>query len=277
MLSRLPLRAQYRLGDWLGFVVRNTPNQISKQARANIELCFTGSDPAERQRLYLESVRHTCYSMTELAALWCWPIERVLALVGTTDVCPEFEASTRGRIILAPHLGSWETLVLWLGRACNAIILYKRRENRRLDEFIKQARSRSGGSPVPTQKSGLRRLLVGLKEGRSLMILPDQRPGGKKAFIESRFFGFDAPTTTLVYSLCSKVDCDVFIATMYRVDPAGGFGLRIEPLKHEHLVADESGSAQYMNDEIERRVRLYPEQYQWGYHRFKSTVFQSMP
>ena len=120
----------------------------------------------------------------------------------------------------------------------------------------------------------MRKLLIGIREGRTLMILPDQRPGRNKAFIESTFFGFDAPTSTVVPNLCSKVECDVFIATMYRSTPVGEFGLRIEPLDYARLSGDEVESAAYMNGAIERLVRDYPGQYQWGYRRFKSTAYK---
>ena len=155
-------------------------------------------------------------------------------------------------------------------------MLYKRRKNRQADDFIRQVRARSGGTLVPTKKRGLRQLLVGMREGKSLMILPDQKPGGKKAYIDSSFFGISAPTTTLVHNLCSKVACSVFIATMYRSTPVGEFGLRIEPLDRERLSGDAIDSAAYMNGAIERLVRQYPEQYQWGYRRFSSTAYKSL-
>ena len=275
-LSRLSLRNQYRLAKCFALAIRLIPNQVSRQAQANIRLCFADAGTAEQQRLYRETLRHTCYASTELAAVWCWPVERVLGLITTTEVCPEFENSSRARIILAPHLGCWEIMAQWLGRHYQAMFLYKRRKNRVLDAYVNQSRARTGGEPVPTKKRGLRKLLVGLKENRCLMILPDQRPARNRAFIESTFFGHDAPTTTVVHNLCRKMECDVFIATMYRSNPPGEFGLRIEALDYERLAGEEKESALYMNESIEQLVRQYPEQYQWGYRRFKSTAFQSL-
>jgi KDO2-lipid IV(A) lauroyltransferase len=184
--------------------------------------------------------------------------------------------STRGRIILAPHLGSWETLAVWLGSQINAMFLYKRRKNKAIDAFIKHARARSGGIPLSTRKSGLRQALIGLRQGGSLMILPDQKPSYNKASIASSFFGLSAPTTTLVQNLCSKLDCDVFIAVAYRSVPAGEFRLCIEPLELARLADEEIESAKYMNQQIEQRVRQAREQYQWGYRRFSNKVYESV-
>ena len=275
VLSHFSLRLQYRLADIIAFFVRNTTNQLSRQVRENIALCFSDLGEAGQKNLYRETIRQTCYAMTELAAVWCWPTEKILAQVASVEICDEFEHSTRGRIILAPHLGSWETLVIWLGNNCNAMIMYKRRKNKAVDEFVRTARGRSGGVPVPTKKHGLRKLLIGLRAGNSLMILPDQQPSKSKARIKAEFFGVSAPTTTLVHNLCSKVECDVFLASMQRSSPPGNFSLRIQPLDHASLAADEVDSAQYMNDHIERLVRHSLEQYQWGYRRFSDNAYKA--
>ena len=205
------------------------------------------------------------------------PVEQVLARIRSLDICEEFERGGRARILLAPHLGSWETLAVWLGRHRQAIMLYKQRKQkyRDTDRFVVSARSRSGGTLVSTSTQGLRELLLGLKRGRTVLILPDQKPGQRKGSIDATFFGHDAETTTLVQTLCSKVDCDVFIACALRSTPPGKFDLHISPLEHARLAADKTASAQYMNDAIEALVRKSPEQYQWGYRRFEPHVYSS--
>ena len=90
LASHLSLKSLYRLGDLLALFVRYTSNQVSRQARANIELCFADLDQNFRRQLYRDSLRHTCYSMTELAAVWCWPVEKLLAQISTTDICNIF-------------------------------------------------------------------------------------------------------------------------------------------------------------------------------------------
>jgi Kdo2-lipid IVA lauroyltransferase/acyltransferase len=274
LLSRASLQSLYRLGDVLAFCLGNTPNSLSRQTRQNLALCFPDLDAAARRRLYRQVMRQNCYAATELAALWHWPLERVEACITRVEVCASFNECTRGRIILTPHLGSWEMLAVWLGNhSSNPMFLYKRRKNKAVEAYVKQARARAGGTPVPTKKAGLRQALIGLKQGRSLVVLPDQKPASNKAHIASSFFGFDAPTTTLVHSLSSKLDCEPFIAVVYRNSSAGEFSLHIEPLERAHLAGDEQQSAHYMNQEIERRVRACPEQYLWGYRRFSNAVY----
>ena len=276
LLSHASLRTLYRLGDFLALLVGNTPNRVSRTTRQNIALCFPELDLGAQRRLYRLAIRHTCYCAVEVAAVWCWPIDKIQKRITQIEICDSFDQSTRGRIILLPHLGSWETLAVWLGQRSNVMYLYKQNKNKAMDAFIKQARARTGGIPVPTKKRGLRQLLVGLKRGGSVVILPDQRPRPNKVQIASTFFGLSAPTTTLVQNLCSKLDCDVFIAVVYRNAAAGEFRLSIEPLELARLAGDEIESALYMNQQIELRVRQAREQYQWGYRRFSNQVYESV-
>ena len=273
LLSHTSLRFQYRLANFAAFVLHHTPNQLSAQIKQNIRLCFNDLPKPEQQRIGRESMRHTCYSAIELATLWFWPLDKVLGQITSFDICAEFDQCAGGKIILVPHLGSWEAMALWLGNSGDAIFLYKRIKDQAIDQFIKQARSRSGGTPVPTKKRGLRQLLVGLKNGDTLMILPDQKPPKNKARIDAEYFGAPAPTTTLVRSLCNKIECEVFLATMYRNSPAAEFSLIIRRLDYQNLAHDEATSAQYMNDNIEQLVRQFPEQYQWSYRRFSNRAY----
>jgi len=273
LLTHFPLRFQYRFANAMAFVAGAIPNRFSRQMHENIGLCFPRLDQSAQEQLYRRALRHTIYVFTELAAVWRWPAEKILPCITTLDICAEFQQTDRGKIVLAPHLGSWEMLGIWLGQHCDAIILYKRLKDKALDEYIRQLRGRTGGTPVPTKKHGLRKLLIGLRTNSTLMILPDQKPGVGKARIKSEFFGISAPTTTLVRNLCNKVDCDVFIATIYRSSPPGEFGLIIQPLDRERLASDEATSARYMNDKIEQLVRQFPEQYQWSYRRFSNKAY----
>jgi KDO2-lipid IV(A) lauroyltransferase len=276
LLSHCSIKTQHRIGDLLGFFVNRIPNQLSTQADNNIRLCLGGLNRAKQERLKKDTILHTCYSLTELAAIWCWPVEKILARVETENVCDQFTNSSKGKIIVAPHLGSWELLNIWLAGKTRLWSLYKPQKNPAMDRFILQSRGRNGAQLVPTNASGLRKIIRGIKQGDTIMVLPDQKPRAGRAQIDSHFFGHAAPTTPLVRNICRKQDCDVFIAVMYRRQSNGTFELSIEPLAHDRLAASEHESAQYLNDEIEKLVKAHLEQYQWGYERFAHSEYRSL-
>ena len=94
--------------------------------------------------------------------------------------------------------------------------------------------------------------------------------------IDSNFFGHAASTTTLIRNICKSIDCDVFIGAMYRHETSTTFSLSIESLDHNALAASERDSAQYLNDQIELRVRSHLDQYQWGYERFTRAEYDTL-
>ncbi len=276
ILSYLPIRIQYQLAGILAFIVARTHNQVAIITDKNIRLCFDGLNREKQRSLVKTTIRHTCISLIELAAIWCWPAQKVLAKIEQQSVCDQFSRSNKGRLIIAPHLGSWELLNIWLAENGNLISLYKPQPNAKVDDFMLQSRSRNGAQLVPTDSSGLRKLFKGLKQGATVMILPDQKPNPGSAQIDSLFFGHEASTTALIRNICDKIDCDVFIGVMYRLEASTKFSLCIESLDHNALAASEFDSAKYLNDQIELRVRSHPQQYQWSYERFTRAEYDTL-
>jgi KDO2-lipid IV(A) lauroyltransferase len=276
LLSHFPIKAHYVVGSILGFFVTHIPNQISRQTDSNIRLCFDGLSRSKQLSLAKNSIRQTCYSLTEAAAVSCWPAQKILATIQLEAVCEEFNQSNKGRLVIAPHLGSWELLNIWLAENGPLISLYKPQRNQKVDRFIFESRSRNGAQLVPADASGLRKIIKGLKRGETVMILPDQKPRRSSAQIDSYFFGHAASTTPLIQNICAKLDCDVFIGVMYRLETTSRFSLSIESLDHHKLAAPDLESAQYLNDQIESRVRRHPDQYQWGYARFTRAEYETL-
>ena len=275
-LSIFPIGFDFWLAKILGLIAIHTPNSIARLTEKNVRLCLGDLQPSQQQTLGRASIRHTCYSLFELAAVWCWPEDKILARVTSEDVCEEFTRSSKGRLIIAPHIGSWELLGIRLARNNDLFSLYKPQENPKIDNFIRQARSRNGAQLVPTNAAGLRKLMKGLKQGATVIILPDQKPHRGSAHIDSTFFGHEALTTPLIRHICDRIECDVFIGAMYRHEDSATYELSIDALDHSKLSAAETDSARYLNDQIEAMVRSHPDQYQWSYKRFTPAVYDSL-
>lgn len=275
ILSRLSLGNLNRLADFFAFLLGLFPNQLSRMTRANVCLCFSTYSAGQKQQLRRASLRHTCRSFVELAAVWCWPTEQLLASCEDSGISAAYRKSTRGKIIIAPHLGSWEVLNIWLAAQGPLMSLYKARKKQpALNQFMVDARSRNGAHLVSTKTGGLRTLLKGLKDGAALMLLPDQRPSRRKAKVTSPFFGYPAPSSTLVHALAHRQDCDLFIAAAIRNPQNSGFTIRLQLLDRERISGDLQDSVDYMNQSIEQWVREIPEQYQWAYRRFTTKTYK---
>jgi len=275
-LSALSLGSLYRIAGVCSLVISVIPNRTSKLIGQNIRLCFSHLTSDEQKKLQRSTIKQTCYSALELAAVWCWSAEKILAEITSETVCDSFYRSKKGRIVIVPHLGSWELLNIWLAQQGDLISLYKPQTNPTVDQFVLNARSRNGAKLLPIDTSGLRQLSRGLKQGKTAMILPDQRPKKDKARIMANFFGHEAPTTPLIHNLCKRIDCDIFLATIFRESSDKAFQLNLYELDHEKLSADQQASLDYLNEQIEALIKQRPEQYQWGYSRFKPSIYQSI-
>ena len=119
---------------------------------------------------------------------------------------------------------------------------------------------------APADLSGVRRLLKALKSGEAVGMLPDQVPGnGEGAWVP--FFGRPAYTMTLAARL-AETGATVLLAYAERLDYGAGFHLRLFPLSAP-LAGDPMQRAAQLNAELETLIRQCPEQYLWGYNRYK--------
>ena len=270
-LSLLPLGAARALGSALGGVLWYTGSRMRRTTVTNIALCLPELDETERLALARASLKQTLQTLTETGAVWLWPGERSLDLlkdVRGRELLEQAKAAGKGVIVLAPHLGNWEMVGLYLN-ACGlgpSYQLYQPPDDPQLDALIFKARSRMGATMVATDNKGVAELLRALRAGHIIGILPDQVPGdGGGEHVP--FFGHPALTMTLLTRLQQKTGALVVAAFAERI--TGGFRLHF-CLPDPAIYAPDSREAlAAMNRTVEAQVRMAPAQYQWEYKRFR--------
>jgi KDO2-lipid IV(A) lauroyltransferase len=128
-----------------------------------------------------------------------------------------------------------------------------------------RGRAQPGVSLASADLAGVRLLLAALKRRETVGILPDQVPGvGEGEWAD--FFGRPAYTMTLAAKLAQRPEVVCLLVAGERLPKGGGYVLRIRPLPP--ALPGESGP-RHMNRSIETVVRMAPEQYLWGYNRYK--------
>jgi KDO2-lipid IV(A) lauroyltransferase len=180
------------------------------------------------------------------------------------------QRSGRGVLLLVPHLGNWELLCLWLQARADAArpftALFRPLRDPELDRWLRARRERSGARLVPTDPAGLRTLLRVLRSGGMVGVLPDQVPAPGSG-IHAPFHGRDALTMTLVRGLVRRCAPEVLAITALR----RAHGYRIHLLPADPAVGDDDprSAATALNRTLEACIALAPEQYQWGYKRYR--------
>ena len=272
LIGKLPLSLGRRLGTVIGAVCWRLKDRNSRTTLSNLVRCFPEKSAAECRDLAKRSVRETGKLAVEICQIWHkdkpWLDSKIVAVSGQ-NLLEEAVAQGKGVIVVAPHLGNWEILGLWLiPYAERCTYLYAPPRQAHLEPLMKAARERFGASIVPTNRRGLGELLKRLKNGEITGILPDQVPDEGSGAI-SQFYGRKAYTMTLIHGLVQRTGCSVVSGIALRTK--GGFHIHISPVDKAIYSSDQSESLLGLNRSIENCIQMAPEQYQWEYKRFKRT------
>ena len=147
-------------------------------------------------------------------------------------------------------------------------MLYRPARQAALAPVIETARRREGLETAPTTLAGVRQMIKALRAGRAVGLLPDQvPPDGMGQWVP--FFGQPAYTMTLAARLVLQTGATPMLVWGERLPRGQGFRLRFEPLS-EPLSADLDTAVAQINREMERLIRQCPQQYLWGYGRYKT-------
>jgi KDO2-lipid IV(A) lauroyltransferase len=181
-------------------------------------------------------------------------------------------ASGKGILFLTPHLGCFEitapTQALTFGPGHGPMtILYRPARQAWLRDLLLQARDRPYLKAVPTNMEGVRQMLKALRRGEAVGLLPDQVPPEGMG-IWSSMWGRPAYTMTLGARLAMQTGASIILAWGERLPNAQGDCIHVEPMQ-EALAGDVDAVVLQINRAMEQLIRQCPEQYLWGYARFK--------
>ena len=117
-------------------------------------------------------------------------------------------------------------------------------------------------------------MMRALRRGEAVGLLPDQVPPDGMG-VWAPFFGQPAYTMTLATRLVQQTGAALLMIWAERLPGGRGFVLRVAPPAQPlpSTAADDAAlqlaCATALNREMERLVRQCPNQYLWGYHRYK--------
>jgi KDO2-lipid IV(A) lauroyltransferase len=271
LLSLLPLRFLRFLGRVLGACWWQIGSRSKMVTLENLAICFPSMTEQERLLLAKRSLQHMVMTGLELGPIWCRPFEQLLANIDQIEgeeIIEQLLSEGKGVILLAPHIGAWEFLGLYLGKHFPTTNLYQPPDSPALHQIMLKSRQRSSAKLAPTNTRGVKILLQTLKRGELTGILPDQVPP-RESGDYGDFFAIPALTTTLVKNLAARTGAKVVTGAAYRINRSGKFKLVFSMVEDAVYDDDIHTSLTALNRSVERCVMVAPEQYQWEYKRFK--------
>ncbi len=264
LLSMLPLGLMHVLGwisGWVAFAVSGSYRQkflahVRQAGLSRVQwsaaVGAAGQLLAELPRLWFGAVPAVQWSGNE-------HIEAALAL-------------NRGIIFLTPHLGCFEVTAQAYaqryGRQGHPMtVLFRPPRKAWLHALVTSARSRPGLHTAPTTLAGVKQMIKALRNGDCVGLLPDQVPPQGQG-IWTPVFGRDAYTMTLAVRLAQQTNAFILVAWGERLTRASGFKVHVHPLS-EVLPSNVSHAVAAITHEMEGLIRRCPQQYLWGYARYK--------
>lgn len=276
-LARRSLRFLHALGALLGWLAYALSPSYRRRLRENAALA--GVTPAQWRASVAEAGRMSA----ELPRLWLRPRSQPIAdpvRWEGAELIEGYIAAGRGMLLLTPHMGSFEIAAQAFAERFGArmplTVLYRPARQAWLRELEETARARPALATAPADLSGVRQLIRALRRGEAVGLLPDQVPPAGMG-VWAPFFGQPAYTMTLAARLAQQTGASVGVLWGERLPRGAGYVVRALPLPvplpealpAEDEAARQQAAAAALNGAMEAVIRLKPEQYLWGYHRYK--------
>ncbi|OIP17617.1 MAG: lipid A biosynthesis acyltransferase [Comamonadaceae bacterium CG_4_10_14_3_um_filter_60_42] len=265
LLSAWPLWLLHGAGVALGWIVFLLSATYRQRFLANVH------QAGLNWRQWRGAIGEAGKLATELPRVWLG--RPVPVQWDGADLVAAALARGRGVVFLTPHLGSFEiaaqAYAQRFGQAVKPVtVLYRPPRQRWLRALVAQARQRPGLLSAPTSLSGVKQLIKALKQGEAVALLPDQVPPQGMG-VMAPFFGREAYTMTLSVRLVQQTGAFVLLTWGERLSWGRGYRVHVQALNDE-LPTTLPEAVRAINQAMEMLVLHCPQQYLWGYARYKT-------
>lgn len=278
-LSRRSLAFLHALGAALGWAGYLLSGSYRRRLQGNAALSCIAA-PAR-----YAAVAHAGRMVAELPRLWLRPA--ALPLVPAVqwqqaELIEQALAAGRGLLVVTPHLGAFEVIAQAYAERFGArqpmTALYRPARQAWLRELEATARARPGLLTAPASLAGVRQLIRALRQGQAVGLLPDQVPPDGMG-VWAPLFGELAYTMTLASRLAQQTGAPLLPTICVRLPRSAGWQIKVYAMPEAlpaaaafggDELAHQTECAAVMNRTMEFLIRQCPEQYLWGYHRYKS-------
>jgi Kdo2-lipid IVA lauroyltransferase/acyltransferase len=268
-LARFPLAILHALGAFLGWAAYGLSPTYRRRMAANAAQAGLSAGQ------WKPAVASAGRMVMELPYLWMRPPgESILPRVRFEGEALLEAALARGKgvLLLTPHMGCFEVAAQAIAERFGDIrpitVLYRPARKPWLRDLVRTSRERPRLHAAPATLAGVRQMIRALRKGEMVGLLPDQVPPEGMG-VWAPFFGRDAYTMTLATRLVQQTGAELLLTWVERLPGGQGYVQRFYPFP-ESLPEDGAESAAAINRSMEQLIRQRPQQYLWGYHRYKA-------
>jgi len=264
--SHWPLWALHAIGQTVGWLAWLLSPTYRQRFSANVKTAGLNFSQVRG------AIGHAGSMSTELPRLWMGKSPAVVWTEGSLACVETAYAAGRGVLFLTPHLGCFEVTAQALTASFSAkfgplTVLYRPSRKEGLGQVMEATRARPGLETAPTTLAGVRQMIKALRVGKAVGLLPDQvPPEGMGQW--TPFFGKPAYTMTLAARLALQTGAKLMVIWGERLPWGQGYRIHASELNTPEA-ADVDVLVLQINQAMERLILSRPDQYLWGYARYK--------
>jgi KDO2-lipid IV(A) lauroyltransferase len=240
-------------------------------AAANINLAFASSSESVRRSLLVAAFKQLGVGIFEIAPLWYRKKERALSLISDVigdEAVDRAYSEGNGVLFYTAHLGSWESLILYIATRWPLTVLYKPLKDSAINLIILKNRTRTGAILVE-KRNGVRQLVKKLRSGECAGLLIDQNVDVTEG-VFGQFFGVPACTTPVISRISALTKARIFGVYAYRTNRDRNIRIEFVPSPPKFPTGSDVHDVTLLNAQIETAIRKSPDQYWWFHRRFKA-------
>lgn len=264
-------------GGWLGRTF-GPMSGAHKVATRNLKLAFPEKDTAWHEQMLREQWDGLGRSFAEFPLM-----DKILPSTGRVEVVnkerlAEIADKKIPVVFVSGHLSNWEVMpaaIVDSGVICE--MTYRAANNPYVDKRIKDSRFRYGVRLfAPKGGDGARELLEGMKQGKSVALMNDQK---FNSGVAAPFFGHEAHTAPGPTRLAIRFGTVLQPMSVQRLK-----GARFRAVVHDPIVppktgdrtADIEAGVRMINAFMEDRIRERPAEWFWVHRRWPNEVYAQL-
>lgn len=187
------------------------------------------------------------------------------------EVLEEALQEGKGAIVAGNHFGNWELITASISLSGNPLYIFSgKQKNPAIDNAINSIRRRFGTQTIPKSKGAAFEMMKALKNNKPLGMAGDLNVPHDTLFVD--FFGKKAVVGQGLATFALKRRAPLIFIWSIRTEPLRyqGFLKRIPYQVTGDDKADLQHLAQLISNELEEKIRHYPDQYFWFNRRWKT-------
>jgi Kdo2-lipid IVA lauroyltransferase/acyltransferase len=271
-LARLPLPLLYGLG-WFAYVLTFHLLRWRRDLAArNLAAAFPEKSQAERDAILRRNYRNLGETLAEIFWSFGATAEEFAGrvVIENTDLVDRFVAERRSVLLLTAHMCNWEWLLPAGGAQFGIPIdtVYKPLRVQALDDFVREARSRFGGKPIPMH-SFLFELMRRAGEPRAYAMVADQTPLRKSDKHWTRFLNQDTAFFVGADKITQFLEAPVVYVAMTR-ERRGHYRVKLHVLAEPPYDPDaDLPIMERYARKLEEEIRAHPADWLWIHNKWK--------